>query len=121
MQGYITKHMAKDGTVTWRIRVDLPRDPATGERRQRRLTGFSTKKAAEAAAAQLIASIENNSFAEADASKLTVSEYLTRWLDSIGQTVRPSTYNRYSRALAQHVTPFIGRKQLAKLTPLDIQ
>jgi integrase len=80
-----------------------------------------TKKAAEAAAAELIASIESGGFGEAEAAKLTVAQYLTRWLDSIGQSVRPSTQRRYSDLVRQHIEPVIGRVQLAKLTPLDVQ
>ncbi len=120
MQGSITKHTGTTGKVSWVATVDLPRDPVTGKRRQKRITA-PTRKEAEAKAAALITTIDTGGFGEATAGKLTVTAYLAQWLDAARQTVRPGSARRYERALAQHVEPFIGRVLLAKLTPLDVQ
>jgi integrase len=79
------------------------------------------KKEAESLEIQMMASIENGGFAEPSATKLTVSEYLTRWLETNAQSVRKTTQRRYSDLMKQHVIPIIGKVQLAKLAPLDIQ
>src|SRR5262249_32686969 len=119
MKGKTIKREGVRGT-SWQVVIDLPRDPITGKRRQKWITG-PTKEEAEAEAIQLLASIANGGFAEADAKKITVSEYLTRWLDSISQSVRPSTHRRYSDNIRRHIEPIIGRIRLAKLTPLNVQ
>lgn len=80
MKGSITKRVGKRG-VTWQVVVDLPPDPVTGKRRQKFMTA-PTKREAEALARKTISTIEIGGFAEADAKKITVGEYLTRWLAS---------------------------------------
>jgi integrase len=114
------KGSVKKRGSSWSVTIDLPRDPVTGKRRQRRITA-PTKREAEAQAALTLAAIGNGGFAEADARKLTISQYMERWLDSITQTVRPTTQRRYGDMVKQHVIPQIGRVQLSKLSPLDIQ
>lgn len=56
------------------------------------------------------------------AEKLTVGEYLIRWLeDAARPTVRPSTYVRYSTLIRKHIAPRIGGIQLDKLSPVHVQ
>lgn len=55
-------------------------------------------------------------------SKVTVSQYLDRWLnDVVRLTVRPSTHRRYAELIATHVTPCIGGVRLHRLTSGDLQ
>lgn len=105
---------------SWSVIVDLPRDPATGERRRKRITA-ATKQEAERQAIQVLAEIASGGFAEADANKITVEQYLTRWLESVNQTMRPASARRYSDLMRLHVMPYIGRVRLGKLTALDVQ
>src|SRR6476660_3037748 len=105
MKGEARKRVGTRG-VTWQITVELPRDPATGKRRQKLLTA-PTKKGVEALATQMVAYIESGGFMEADAKKITVQQYLERWIASIASTVRPSTYRRYSDIVKQHIDPNI--------------
>jgi integrase len=51
---------------------------------------------------------------------LTVAQYLERWLDAKAN-VRPATLRSYRDTIRLHIAPHLGRKQLAKLTPLDVQ
>lgn len=53
--------------------------------------------------------------------RLTVRDYLDRWLASIEPAVRPATHRRYADLIRLHVTPRIGATRLAKLAPLDLQ
>jgi integrase len=56
------------------------------------------------------------------AERLTVKQYLERWLnDSAKPTVRPSTFKSYSDLIRLHLVPELGRLSLAKLTPQDVQ
>jgi integrase len=115
MKGNYTKRGAN-----WSVLIDAPPDPVTGRRRQKRFTA-RTKREVEVLAAQFIASIENQGFSEADAKKLTVSEYMEQWLASIEPTLRPGSFRRYSEVVNKHIVPIVGRMQLAKLSPLNIQ
>ncbi len=119
MASKVTKRVGRRG-VSYQVMVELPRDPITGKRRQKLLTA-RTEKEADLLAAQMLVSIANGGFAEADAKKLTVSEYLSGWLTYVEQTLRPSSFRRYSDVMQRHVIPIIGRVNLAKLTPLQVQ
>jgi integrase len=119
MTSKIRKHVGKRG-VSYQVTVELPPDPKTGKRRQKLLTA-RTKKEAETLAAQLVANIANGGFGEAEAKKLTLSQYLARWYPSLEGAVRPSTQRRYQDVLTQHVEPMLGTKNLSKLTPLEVQ
>ncbi len=119
MKGEAKKRIGERG-VSWQIVVELPRDTVTGKRRQKFLTA-PTKREVEALATQLLATLENGGIAESDAKKMTVKQFLERWLDSIGSSVRDSTQARYRQLTTQHISTVIGHIHLTKLTPLDVQ
>jgi integrase len=53
---------------------------------------------------------------------LKVGEYLDRWLaDSIRDTVRQRTYERYESIVRVHIKPAIGRVKLKALTPAHVR
>ena len=57
-----------------------------------------------------------------DAARLTVAEYLDRWLkDSVQGSVRQSTYESYRRQARRYITPALGRMGLKTLTPAHVQ
>jgi integrase len=57
-----------------------------------------------------------------DAGKLTVEEYLDRWLsDSVRDTVRQSTWERYEQIVRVHIKPSLGRLKLKALTPAHVR
>jgi integrase len=116
VKGTITKRAGARG-VAYRVRVDLDPDPLTGERRRRSGT-FRTRKEAESQMAQWIADGERG-MAIAP-SRLTVGEYLQRWLDAL-EGVEPPTRRRYADLVRLHIAPQLGGRLLAKLTPLDVQ
>ena len=55
-------------------------------------------------------------------SKMTLSEWLDQWLDGrmVG-TVRSHTLEGYRRDINNHVRPYLGQKQLTKITPTDLK
>src|SRR5215216_4472445 len=112
MRGHITKR--GDG---WTAVVDLPPDPATGKRRQKRVTA-RTKREVEIAVAELIHKAESGF---TDGGKVTVREFFDRWLESVAPTLRPSTARRYRDVARLHIVGVIGNLRLAKLTPGDVQ
>jgi integrase len=52
----------------------------------------------------------------------TVEQFLNRWLeDSVKPTVRPKTYQSYAQMTRLHIVPSIGRVELTKLSPQQVQ
>jgi hypothetical protein len=51
-----------------------------------------------------------------------VEDYLNKWLDdSVKDSVRARTYERYESVCRVHIVPHIGEKKLAGLTEMDVQ
>ena len=117
MQGSIKKRVGARGT-SWYAVVDVGRDPTTGKRRQKRVSA-PTRKECEALVRSALSAAEQGG--GGDAGKLTVRDYLDRWLASIVPAVRPSTHRRYRDLMAGHVVPVVGTVKLAKLSALDVQ
>jgi integrase len=56
------------------------------------------------------------------AGSLKVGEYLRRWLsDSVKDTVRSTTYERYEQNSRMHIIPTLGRVKLKELTPAHVR
>jgi integrase len=57
-----------------------------------------------------------------DAGRLTVGEYMTRWLENTArQKVGPRTYQRYEQLVRLHVNKHLGGVRLAKLSALHVE
>jgi integrase len=102
---------------SWTAIVPLPPDPATGKRRQKRITA-RTKREVEQQAAALIHAAQTGFI---DGSKVTISEYLNHWLEAKAPSLRPGTARRYRDLSRLHLAATIGGIRLAKLTAADVQ
>jgi integrase len=96
----------------------LPRGP-DGARRFESLGGYPTRAQAEAALADALARRSHGFLL--DPAKLTVNQYLDRWLTHIRTNRRGRTVARYTALLRDHVRPAIGARPLKQLTPLEVQ
>lgn len=57
-----------------------------------------------------------------DGDNLKVEEYLERWLfDSVQDTVRPTTYERYEQIVRTHIRPVLGGMKLKNVTPAHVR
>jgi integrase len=57
-----------------------------------------------------------------DADNLQLGEYLGRWLaDSVRDTVRPTTFERYEQIVRLHIRPVLGKVKLKNLTPAHVR
>jgi integrase len=99
-------------------RLELPRR-SDGTRTFEALGGYPTRAQAEAALADALAR-HSHGFA-LDPAKLTVDQYLDRWLAHIRTNLRARTVARYTALLRDHARPHIGARPLKQLTPLEIQ
>lgn len=53
--------------------------------------------------------------------KMTLSEWLDRWLEQMASVLRPSTLEHYCRDMEHHVKPYLGQKKLTQITPIDLR
>lgn len=116
MKGNLTRR----GKSSWRLKFDDGTDPVTGKRLTRYHTLHGTKAQAQADAAKIIASSVSGSYV--DPSKETVAEFIDRWLrDWAEANTSNKTYQRYEQLLRKHVAPHVGKLQMQKLRPVDVQ
>ena len=54
-------------------------------------------------------------------SRMTLSEWLNQWLENMADTLRPNTLRNYRSYIENHIRPNLGDKQLARITPKDVQ
>jgi integrase len=104
--------------IRWYPRLELPRGP-DGARRFESLGGYPTRAQAEAALADALARRSHGFLL--DPAKLTVNQYLDRWLTHIRTNRRARTVARYTALLRDHIRPHVGARPLKQLTPLEIQ
>lgn len=56
-----------------------------------------------------------------EATKTTVEAFLAGWLTSVKASLRLRTYQQYERVARNHITPYIGKVQLGRLRPDQVQ
>jgi integrase len=117
MQGSIQKHIGKRG-ASWYATIDLPRDPTTGRRRQKRVSA-PTKRECEAKVREVLNQADAMPFS--NEGKTSFAEYVAHWLKSVEPSPRPATFRRYRDMLNHHAVPQIGHIKLVKLSPMDLQ
>lgn len=111
-------HIRKRGS-TYSIVVDVGLDE-NGKRKQKWISGFKTKKEAEAALAELINEVESGTFIMSNNVK--VDKFLKYWLDNYAKpNLSPTTVYGYEIIIEKHLTPFFKDIELQKLRPIDLQ
>jgi len=98
-------------------------DPATGERKKKKLSGKSLKVVNKRGKDFLTQMKQERAEVLMNQSKVgTVGEWLDEWLENyIRPSVRVKTYERYRCSINNHILPYIGSIGLDHLTAEDIQ
>lgn len=112
-------HIRPRGKGSWELKFDLPRDPVTGKRRTRYVSFRGTKSEARAHLRILIGKVEERTYVEP--AKMTLKDYLERWLEHARTTVSPRTHERYGELLRNHVSSHLGATKLSDLQPIQVQ
>ena len=113
-------HIRRRGKNSFELKWELPRDPRTGKRVTRYKSFSGTKKAAQTELLRITASMNSGGYV--DPHKITVGEFLVRWLnDSAAPTVSARTYERYQEIVDDRLIPALGSARLSELHPLHIQ
>jgi integrase len=104
-----------NGRYEARATLDTP----TGRKRVS-FYGATAKEAADKRTAAI--ADRNRGALFVDPGRLTVGEYLERWLsDTARYQVAPSTHGRYQRTCRNHLIPFFGRVKLRDLSPPHVR
>jgi integrase len=108
------------GKGSWTVIVDLGSDPVTGKRRQLWRSVKGPKRDAEALLVQLLH--ERDTGVERPVGKITVAEYLDRWMvDYVEPSLAPKTQSAYRDVIRNHFVPALGSLDLVALRPSHIQ
>ncbi len=104
---------------SWAFVVDVGRD-ASGRRRQRRAGGFATRRDAERARRDLLATLDGGRYVERN--RLTLASYLRdEWLPATAPPrVTYRTWSDRRDTFERYVIPRIGAVELQKLTPAHL-
>ena len=110
-------HIRERSPGHWAIVIEL-RDPATGKRRRKWHKFAGTKRKAQDECARLISELNGGLYIEP--AKITVGQFLDRWLEHVKPLVSPRTHERYGELVTKNIKPLLGAVLLTKLRPMQI-
>jgi integrase len=114
---HIEERPHKDGTKSYRLKVELLPDPLTGKRQPRTST-FRTKKEAERAAIAWVSDVDSGMAIKP--SKLTLTDVCKQWLDLRRADLKVRAYEHYEHTLMAHVVPIIGALSVQRVQLVTI-
>jgi hypothetical protein len=100
---------------SWGFQADVAPVPGSGKERQRiRRTGFRTKSEARTARDEIMAKGEKAANRRVSNDRVTVSEYLDRWITG-RKKIRRATRVSYQGHIDNYLTPYLGEIKLRDL------
>jgi integrase len=90
---------------------------ANGKRLRRVVSASSKSEALE----KMRALVASGAGPIGDADKLSLSEYLDRWLDQTKDKLAPTTHHRYEQHVRLHLKPHVGCVLLRKIEPFHVE
>lgn len=102
----------KRGKNSWRVRY--PKDDGGFGT----ITGFTSKKTAEAKAAEIEADQRRGTFLDPDAGKLSLAEWSVTWFDALD--VADTTAEQYRSLARNHIIPRWGTSRLDAISGLAV-
>jgi len=111
--------MIRRSKGSWSLILYLGRDPVTGKKRQKCVTFRGTQKAAERELNRRVREVDAGVYVES--GRITVVEFLKKWLESIKANIGAKTHERYTGVVNGHLIPVLGALPRGKLQPFHIQ
>ena len=112
-------HIRKRGENSYEIRITTGKD-ANGDRIFDYVTFRGTEEEAEAERIRRLNDLNQGAYIES--SKITVTEFLDRWLSTYAENnVEQVTFEGYKSLIENHFKPAFGHLPLQKLGPFHIQ
>lgn len=107
----------------WSVRFPIP--SADGTDKLKRLSGFKTKKEAQFAYEDFIASFRSQPLPLADQSSditidLTFRQIVEKFLATKKARIKPASYYDLDKKVSSRILPFFNDKVMKDITPLDI-
>ena len=115
MRGSIFKQKCKDGSISYGVIYDDHPEPGR-KRKQKRIRGFRTRKDADDKLTEIRAAVQKCG-RYYEPTKLTVTEYVEKWLAEVAHCVRPRTAVGYGERLRDYVVPRLGRMPMWGVQP----
>ena len=104
---------------SWELTIDLGRD-AHGKRCRKFKAVQGTKAQAQQKLREMLTSLDKG--VAPDSSKITMGEYLHRWLTDYAEThTSPRTVMGYKEKVRNYLQPQLGHLPLVKVTPQHVQ
>lgn len=103
---------------TWEARYTTGRDPGTGKQVQRSIYG-KTQAEVRRRLSKATADVDAGTYVEP--AKVTVAEWMEKWVETYNQNVKESTRGLYRRVTSRRIIPGIGHIRLEKLSGTDVQ
>jgi integrase len=116
VKGSLRRPRTSGGTWSYRLDLGVGSD---GRRQQTQVSGFSTRRTAQAALNEALAEHQHGTFVAP--SKQTVVEFVETWLDAVKPELAESAWTNYRLLLRAYVLPRVGQVRLVDLTPQRIQ
>ena len=108
----------RKGSHHWYAIIER-RDEATGKRVCKWISLEATgKRQAQIECARIITELKGDTFLEP--SKISLSEFLERWLDYMKSQVSPRSHERYAEIARKNIVPLLGQAKVLKLNALQI-
>jgi integrase len=112
-------YQTADGT--WRGCVELGRDPASGKRLRKYVSG-RTKGEANRKIRELRDQVRGGEVTARTRQQLTVAEWLDQWLSGPAKLrLGEDMQRRYAQIIRDHINPTLGRIPLNRLTPEQVE
>ena len=98
-------HVRERGKGNWYAVLSI-REPNGHRKVKWRKLNVNGKRKAEAECARLITELRNGGYCESD--RVTVGQFLERWLDYVRTQVSPRTHERYAEIARKNLIPALG-------------
>jgi integrase len=122
MTGHVRKHKSQSGKISYRVVFPLGWKPGPDGKlhyRYKWISGFRTKKEAEAELSSLLTQRNSGSYVEP--AKETLGRFLDRWLETERPSLAGKTFERYQGIVERNIKPSLGNVALSQLDSLTIQ
>ena len=116
MRGSVRKPRSAGGT--WSYRLDLGVDDK-GDRCQKQVGGFRTKKEAQAALNDALSGIQHGTYVAP--SRQTLGAFLDIWIEGARHELAVTSWTGYRDMVRRWIKPHLGGKRLVELTPMEIK
>ncbi|MFS0672033.1 tyrosine-type recombinase/integrase [Ornithinibacillus sp. 179-J 7C1 HS] len=103
----------------WSFTVDIGVDPVTRKRKQKTVSGFSSKKEAQIAAEELERQVRNKTYI--NETDQTLNQVIDEWVEWVAKNnMRPSTLNNRMGIINSRIKPKLGHVKIKDIEPSTV-